>query len=194
MLVCSTPLWERETFGAGSGSILLTIGSGSGRSKNMLILRIRIPNTVFLLSKLSFSRNAVNTNMNFTMQILRHIQRLEKDRDVLLREDIISLYVHKRRRPFFLFLFYRVISCLCWSVSSFTISSNGLYVLYVYPTGPFHLSILVSCPLWPAPHQWDLAEWLERLTANAKVATVLSSIPASSDTVESEGRQMKQCW
>jgi hypothetical protein len=41
---------------------------------------------------------------------------------------------------------------------------------------------------------WDLAQWLERLTANAEVATVLGSIPASSDTVESEGRQMKQCW
>ncbi len=41
---------------------------------------------------------------------------------------------------------------------------------------------------------WDLAERLERLTANAKVATVLGSIPASSGTVESEGRQMKQCW
>ncbi len=39
----------------------------------------------------------------------------------------------------------------------------------------------------------DLAEWLERLTANAKYATVLGSIPASSDTVESEWRQMKQC-
>ncbi len=32
----------------------------------------------------------------------------------------------------------------------------------------------------------DLAEWLERLT-NAKVAAVLGSIIASSDTVESEG-------
>ncbi len=41
---------------------------------------------------------------------------------------------------------------------------------------------------------WDLAEWIERLTANAEVATVLGSILASSDTVESEGRQMKQCW
>jgi hypothetical protein len=30
------------------------------------------------------------------------------------------------------------------------------------------------------------------LTATAKVAKVLGSIPASSDTVESEGRQMKQ--
>ncbi len=29
---------------------------------------------------------------------------------------------------------------------------------------------------------------------NAEVATVLGSIPASSDTVETEGRQMKQCW
>ncbi len=41
---------------------------------------------------------------------------------------------------------------------------------------------------------WNLAKWLERLTANAEVATVLASIPASSDTVKSEGRQMKQCW
>jgi hypothetical protein len=39
-----------------------------------------------------------------------------------------------------------------------------------------------------------LAEWLERLPANAVVATVLDSIPASSDTVKFEGRQMKQCW
>jgi hypothetical protein len=31
------------------------------------------------------------------------------------------------------------------------------------------------------------------VTANAKVTTVLDSIPASSDTVESEGRQIKQC-
>jgi hypothetical protein len=34
---------------------------------------------------------------------------------------------------------------------------------------------------------------IERLAANAKVATVLGAIPASSDAVESEGRQMKQC-
>ncbi len=30
--------------------------------------------------------------------------------------------------------------------------------------------------------------------ANAVVATALGSIPASSDTVESKGRQMTQCW
>ncbi len=40
----------------------------------------------------------------------------------------------------------------------------------------------------------DQVEWLERLTANAEVSAVLGSIPASSDTVESERRQMKQCW
>ncbi len=34
---------------------------------------------------------------------------------------------------------------------------------------------------------WDVAEWFEYLIANAKVATV-------ADTVESEGRRMKQCW
>jgi hypothetical protein len=32
----------------------------------------------------------------------------------------------------------------------------------------------------------DLAEWLERMTANVEVATVLGSIPASSDTVKSD--------
>ena len=42
---------------------------------------------------------------------------------------------------------------------------------------------------------WDLAQWLDRLTDNnAEVAWVLGSIPASYDTVGSEGRQMKQCW
>jgi hypothetical protein len=39
-----------------------------------------------------------------------------------------------------------------------------------------------------------LVRALERLAVNAKVATVLGSIPASSDTVESEGRHMKQSW
>ncbi len=37
------------------------------------------------------------------------------------------------------------------------------------------------------------SQWLERLTVNAPVATVLGSIPASGGTVKSEGRQMKQC-
>ncbi len=39
----------------------------------------------------------------------------------------------------------------------------------------------------------DIAVWLGRLTANAKIATVLDSIPASSDKAEPEGRQMNQC-
>ncbi len=33
---------------------------------------------------------------------------------------------------------------------------------------------------------------IERLSANAKVATAVDTILASSDTEESEGRQMKQ--
>ncbi len=38
-------------------------------------------------------------------------------------------------------------------------------------------------------------DWLECLTVNDKVAiaTVLDSIPASSDTVKSEDREAKQC-
>ncbi len=39
----------------------------------------------------------------------------------------------------------------------------------------------------PRQKKLDLAEWLERLSANAKDATVLGSIPASSDTVDCEG-------
>ncbi len=41
-------------------------------------------------------------------------------------------------------------------------------------------------------HSDAVAEWLQRLAA--KVAIVLGSIPASTDTATSEGRQMKQCW
>ncbi len=39
---------------------------------------------------------------------------------------------------------------------------------------------------------WDLAEGLERLIVNAEVQS--GFVPVSSDTVEYEGRQMKQCW
>ncbi len=41
---------------------------------------------------------------------------------------------------------------------------------------------------------WDLSERLDRLAVHADVATFLGSISASTDTVESEGQQMKQCW
>jgi hypothetical protein len=39
----------------------------------------------------------------------------------------------------------------------------------------------------------SFAVWFDCLTANAEVATVLGSILAFSDAVESEVRQMKQC-
>jgi hypothetical protein len=44
--------------------------------------------------------------------------------------------------------------------------------------------------IWIPDKHLDLAEWLERLAVFVKV---LGSIPASFDTVKSEGRQMKQC-
>ncbi len=54
---------------------------------------------------------------------------------------------------------------------------------------------LAECKWYLAEWGWDLAELLERLTANAEDSTVLGSISASSDTVESEvGQLMKQCW
>ncbi len=50
-----------------------------------------------------------------------------------------------------------------------------------------HIEANYGCDLY-------IAKGLERPAVNAKVATVLGSIPASSDTMESEGRQMKQWW
>ncbi len=45
------------------------------------------------------------------------------------------------------------------------------------------------------PKRKGKRQCLERLlTANAKVAKVMDSIPASSDTVESGARQIKQSW
>jgi hypothetical protein len=44
-IISVSPL--REGSGAGFGSVPLTKGSGSRRPKNLGILRIRIPNTVF---------------------------------------------------------------------------------------------------------------------------------------------------
>ncbi len=46
---------------------------------------------------------------------------------------------------------------------------------------------LAECGWHLAEWGWDLAERLERLTANAKAATVLGSSPASSDTVDLMG-------
>jgi hypothetical protein len=41
---------------------------------------------------------------------------------------------------------------------------------------------------------WAIGDYTpSKQVNNAEVATVLGSIPASSDTVESEGLQMKQC-
>jgi hypothetical protein len=45
----------------------------------------------------------------------------------------------------------------------------------------------------PDFHLMRMRIQVQRMTANAPVATVLGSIPASVGTVESEGRQMKQC-
>ncbi len=36
-------------------------------------------------------------------------------------------------------------------------------------------------------------EWLQRLTIDPNIATVLGSVPASSDAVEYYGRKIKQC-
>ncbi len=59
---------------------------------------------------------------------------------------------------------------------------------------PAECGWVAECGWYLAECGWDLAEWFERLIASVEVATVLGSIPASSDSVESEGRQMKKCW
>jgi hypothetical protein len=64
--------------------------------------------------------------------------------------------------------------------------------LYLYLAGDVSKSIMDSTLYrMNSLYIHDLAEWLESLTANALVATVLGTIPVSSDsdTVKSEGRQ-----
>jgi hypothetical protein len=82
------------------------------------------------------------------------------------------------------------------------VDSEGLRVLLrgeddctrqVLTAAAFPIPLLNSGSCQSLEKSTDLAEWLERLTATAVVATVMGSIPASSDTVESEGQQMKQC-
>jgi len=51
---------------------------------------------------------------------------------------------------------------------------------------------MVARPCAPS-QQGNPSQWLVRLTANATVATALGSNLAFTDTVQSEGRQMKQC-
>ncbi len=48
-----------------------------------------------------------------------------------------------------------------------------------------HITYLIILPLYLS---------LNKYAAIAPIATVLGSIPASVGTLESEGRQMKQCW
>ncbi len=81
----------------------------------------------------------------------------------------------------------------CWPARS----AGPLALLTRPPCGPAHTVQTVlfgfGCSDYKAEIGWDVAEWLERLTANAEVTTILGSILASSDTVESEGQQIKPC-
>ncbi len=71
---------------------------------------------------------------------------------------------------------------------------------FIRPNGAFNLyfrcmyGILCFIGTFPRWMGFNRRVKLERLTANAEVATVLGSISASSDTLESEWRQIKQCW
>ncbi len=58
-----------------------------------------------------------------------------------------------------------------------------------YPCAVQPFSVYTVCIIWMrSSREWLLVR--ARLTASAKDATVLGSIPASSDKVESEGRQV----
>ena len=78
-------------------------------------------------------------------------------------------------------LFHLVIGCA-------NLGKPNIVYYYLYQSSELELCFK---DLWPITQQ---IVWLEGLTANAKVATFLGSIPASSDTVKSEWRQMKQGW
>ncbi len=64
---------------------------------------------------------------------------------------------------------------VCYKLSNMTTIDYMYCTVYIYG--------------WDLVYGWDLAECMAR----ASDCKVLGLIPASSDTVESEGRQMKQC-
>jgi hypothetical protein len=74
-------------------------------------------------------------------------------------------------------------ACSPWAASSSYSPPSGSYRRKQLSTGQILFYFHMRCS--------RVAR--ERLTASGEVATVLGSIPASSDTVGSEGRQMKQC-
>jgi hypothetical protein len=81
----------------------------------------------------------------------------------------------------------------CWPGKGFLLHRTGLYrVHFLSSIYTGCIPCRSSCQGLTVPRdikrhnvyfRRDLALWLERLTANAEVATVLGSIPASSDTV-----------
>jgi hypothetical protein len=88
-------------------------------------------------------------------------------------------------------VFYFLESMVYLRSSPYRGLANGIFSWGVYYG--YGLAFVFGIYITQVGSSRDLAEWLERLTANAVVATVLGSIPACSDTVESEERQLNQC-
>ncbi len=101
----------------------------------------------------------------------------------------------------FAFIFLTIFLVLNSSILFLGIQAIQVSCFLVPFFDPWPLTSLTSCPHVDLAELWmrssravDEMSRVERLAVNANVATVLGSIPASSDTVESEGRQMNQCW
>jgi hypothetical protein len=104
---------------------------------------------------------------------------------VISESNLSSLYIdclvsNMKRKKYSLTCLFDVI------VYSSTGEQVVIRVKQLHPNNLWMISSLV----WMRSRQVVRAS---DLTANAEVATVLGSIPACSDTVETEGRQMKQC-
>jgi hypothetical protein len=85
---------------------------------------------------------------------------------------------------------YLIMSLKFWTIELSNLANvqrRIFVILFVY-----HRERRMKARKETARYFW-VAEWLKRLTANAGVATVPDSISESSDTMESQGRQIKQC-
>ncbi len=72
-----------------------------------------------------------------------------------------------------------------------------LFFLHISVYNAFNVVCLIFFLNWMRSSR--ICGWSSRVQVRAsdcqcQIATVLGSIPASSDTVKSEGRQIKQCW
>ncbi len=156
----------------------------------------RLSREMILLRTSSFIFKIVNTPSNAIILIYHAFYKLNFLTKMVMKCRRFRLLYQSRcwNLPLVLsivlsVLFYMGVTFLCHSLRYYV--TLGPSFTFVRP----HPSLLFRQADKRIKFWWRRSSLVVRASGcQAEVPTVLGSIPASSDTVESEGRQMKQCW